>query len=431
MRLALLLPHILLAAAAVELLAAAAVPAEPAAVPDPVIGHAVFNDPAGSTTAQNAIQIQLAGLIDRVPAGEEIQGSFFGFDPPDTADTATDPDIVDRLVAAHARGVKVRLVVDQKSAATPATNRLRAAIGSAENQPSYVVHCADKSPAGTIRGCIATRVKQWSDGPVTPYNHNKFFTFSKIRHSGGAEVGSVVYQASANLGIWDQNEAYNNALTYSDPKTYGAYRTYFSDLLAYRSVPGGNNNYYKDSGSGTDYRVFFFPRQERAGQPFDDPATDTVYNSLGSVHCSYTEPDGSRHQTDVRVAMWDFNRPAIAQRLAQLRKDGCWVDVVLTNANDAVMSALKSAPVQITRCNYNVAPGIDIRVHSKYLIIDGGYDDDIVPRVFTGSHNFSYSALRQADESLVRVMGRTIHTEYLQNFWQIRDTCRAKGGIIT
>jgi hypothetical protein len=430
MRLTILVPLVLLTASAVQPSAPAhAVPA--AAVSDPVIGHAVFNDPAGTVPAQNAIQIQLAGLIDRVPAGAEIQGSFFGFDPPDTADTATDPDIVDRLIAAYDRGVKVRLIVDQKSAATAATNRLRAVIGSAEDQPSYVVHCADKSPAGTIRGCIATRVKQWSDGPVTPYNHNKFFTFSTIRQSTGAEVGAVVYQASANLGIWDQNEAYNNALTYSDPKTYGAYRTYFSDLRSYRSVAGGNNNYYRDSGTGTNYRVFFFPRQERAGQPFDDPATDTVYNSLGSVHCSYTEADGSRHQTDVRVAMWDFNRPAIAQRLAQLRRDGCWVDVVLTNANDAVMTALRSAPVQITRCNYNVAPGIDIRVHSKYLLIDGGYDDDIVPRVFTGSHNFSYSALRQADESLIRVMGRTVHDEYLRNFWHIRDTCRAEGGAVT
>ncbi|MET9316805.1 phospholipase D-like domain-containing protein [Kribbella sp. NPDC003505] len=70
-------------------------------------------------------------------------------------------------------------------------------------------------------------------------------------------------------------------------------------------------------------------------------------------------------------------------------------------------------------------------MHSKYLLIDGGYDDDIVPRVYTGSHNFSYSTLRQADESMVRVMGRTVHDEYLRNFWHVRDTGWAKGGVVT
>jgi len=414
-------------------IAAALLPGSPAAAapgPDPLLGRGVFNDPAGTKAQQNAIVVQLAGLIDRVPAGAEIEGSFFGFDPPDTADTAEAPDLVDRLIAAYQRGVRVKLIVDQKSAATAATNRLRAVVGSADDQPSYVVHCADKSPAGTIRGCIATRVKQWSDGPVTPYNHNKFLLFSKLRLNSGAEVGSVVYQASANLGIWDQNEAYNNALTYSDSRTYAAYRTYFEDLRAYRYQAAGNNNYYRDSGTGTDYRVYFFPRQERSGQPFDDPATDTIYNSLLSVACSYTE-NGQKHQTDVRVAMWDFNRPAIARKLADLKRAGCWVDVVLTNANAEVLSALKSASVQTTRCNYNAGPGIDIRVHSKYMLVDGAYDDDIVPRVFTGSHNYSYSALRQADEALVRVMGRTVHDDYLRNFWHLRDTCRAKGGVIT
>ena len=400
-----------------------------AAVPDPLIGHGVFNDPAGSTLQQNAIVIQLAGLIDRVPAGEEIEGSFFGFDPPDTADTADAPDLVDRLIAAHRRGVRVKLIVDQKSASTAATNRLRAEVGAADNQPSYVVQCADKSPAGTIRGCIATRVKQWSDGPVTPYNHNKFLVFSKIKQTSGAEVSSVVYQASANLGIWDQNEAYNNALTYSDSRTYAAYRSYFEDLRAFATRRPGTTTI-----QGFRHRHglpgIFLPRQERSGQPFDDPATDTVYNSLQSVACSYTE-NGQKHQTDVRVAMWDFNRPAIARKLADLKRAGCWIDVVLTNANAEVLSALKAASVQTTRCNYNVAPGIDIRVHSKYMLIDGAYDDDIVPRVFTGSHNYSYSALRQADESMVRVMSRGIHDEYLQNFWHLRDTCRAKGGVIT
>src|SRR5690606_5599838 len=223
----------------------------------------------------------------------------------------------------------------------------------------------------------------------------------------------------------------NNAITYSDARTYDAYRTYFEDLRRYRYDADGDNDYYRDSGTGTDYRVFFFPRRERSGQPFDDPATDTVYNILDTVaSCTYDD-DGVRRQTDIRIAMWSFNRPAVARKLAELREEGCWVDVVFTEANDSVLAALDfPGGPQLTRCNFNTTPEIDIRVHSKYMLIDGAYDDDITPRTFTGSHNYAYSSLRQADETLLRVMGRDYHDEYLNNFYQVRDTCRANGGII-
>ncbi|MFC0064346.1 phosphatidylserine/phosphatidylglycerophosphate/cardiolipin synthase family protein [Umezawaea endophytica] len=406
-----------------------ALPAMAAVEPDPLVGHGVFNDPAGAVAAQNAIYAQLGRLIDRVPAGGEVLGSVMDFDPPNTADTADAPDIVDRLIAASQRGVKVKFITVAHSANTQATTRLRAALGSNDAAGSYVVHCKDQFPNGPDRGCIATRAKEWSTGTVSAYNHSKFFTFSSVVLNNGTSIPNVVYQSSSNLTQWDENEAYNNAFTWTDARTYAAYRTYFEDLRRYRYTAAGNNNYYQDTGSGTDYRAFFFPRQEPSGRPFDDPQTDTIHNTLQSVACSYTE-NGTKRQTDIRIAMLDFNRPAIAQKLAELKGKGCWVDVVLTNANDAVISALTNARIQTTRCDWNNGPGLDIRVHSKYMLLDGAYDDDIIPRVYTGSHNYSYSALRQADEQVVRIMGRTVHDEYLRNFWSVRDTCRSHDGII-
>jgi phosphatidylserine/phosphatidylglycerophosphate/cardiolipin synthase-like enzyme len=65
-------------------------------------------------------------------------------------------------------------------------------------------------------------------------------------------------------------------------------------------------------------------------------------------------------------------------------------------------------------------------VHSKYMLIDGAYDDDQVPRVFTGSHNYSLTALRNADESMVRVRSASVHYAYQHdNFYKVRDFCRA------
>ncbi|MGH8792139.1 MAG: phospholipase D-like domain-containing protein, partial [Stackebrandtia sp.] len=155
-----------------------------------------------------------------------------------------------------------------------------------------------------------------------------------------------------------------------------------------------------------------------------------VYNTLQSVDpsCKYQEPDGSWHQTDVRVAMLAFTRPAVAEKLAELSRNGCWVDIVHSGASQAVLDELEvSGGPQVTYCNFNNGPGIDVRVHSKYMLVDGAFDDDIVPRTYTGSHNYAYSALRQADESLTRIMGREIHDEYLRDFWNVRDTCIAGG----
>lgn len=181
--------------------------------------------------------------------------------------------------------------------------------------------------------------------------------------------------------------------------------------------------------SRTRCKAHFFPRRERSGQPVADPATDTVVSILNAVAaCSYDD-GGTRRQTDIRVNMYSFTRPEVAKRLTALRNAGCWVDVVFTEANDAVLAALGNN-IQLTKCNFNIGPGLDVRTHNKYMLIDGAYDDDIVPRVYTGSHNFAISALRQADETLLRVMGRDLHDEYLRDFWHVRDTCRARGGAI-
>lgn len=404
-----------------------ATPAAAAAEPDPVMNKAVFNNPIGTVAEQNAIFAQLARVIDRVPAGEEIQMSFFDFSVYDVPDSLDTPDLVDRLVNAYTRGVRVKIIVDQETIADAPYGRLRPILGSNDAAGSYIVHCADKFPSQR-RGCIGTRAITYSTGTVYAYNHNKFLTATKIVLNNGTAVSNVVYQASANLTWWDANEAYNNGVTFSDSATFQAYRKYFADLRAYRYDSDGNNNYYWVMPTGTTYKGHFFPRQERSGQPVSDPATDTVISILNSVtSCSYY--DAGWHQTDVRVAMWSFTRTEVAKKLTALRNAGCWVDVVYSDASSSVLSALGSS-VQVTKCNFNVGPGRDIRLHSKYILIDGAYDDDIIPRVFTGSHNLAISALRQADETLLRIMGRGMHDDYLRNFWKARDTCRANGGII-
>lgn len=424
-------PLVPLAAAALVALALPAVgpgPASAATTPEPVVGHAVFNDPTGTAAQQNAVFTQLAGLIERVPAGQDIELSTYGFD---VVGTSGAPDLAADLVAAHDRGVNVRIIVDHASAGNAPVGTLRTALGNDDTKPSYVVDCKDQFPTGPDRGCIGTRQYTWS-GTTTPtyaYNHNKFALFSQVALAAGT-VSDVVYQASANIGTWDAANSYNNAFTYTDARTYGAYHQYFDDLRSYRHSSAGDNDYYTDSGTGTEYRVFFFPRHEAAGTSFTDSSTDTVYNILKSVACTHTNPDGTSHQTLVRVANWALDRTDVAQQLNALANAGCWVDVVYSNVSSGAAAALNATKnLQVTKCDYTVN-GQRERVHSKYMLINGGITGDPGAHLWTGSPNLAWGELRQADEALLRVLDQGAHDEYLNNFWSVRDTCRANGGIV-
>jgi len=192
-----------------------------AAEPDPTMNDAVFNRPTGAAAEQNTIFIQLARIIDRVPAGGEIQMSWFGFGVTDVTDSATTPDLPGRLINAHQRGVRVKIILDHAQVSERPYQRLLPVLGGTDSAGSYIVHCSDRFPSQD-RGCIGTRTINYTDSSVTAYNHNKFLTASSIVLSNGSTVSNVVFQGSANLGWWDANEAYNNAVTFSDATTYQA-----------------------------------------------------------------------------------------------------------------------------------------------------------------------------------------------------------------
>jgi phosphatidylserine/phosphatidylglycerophosphate/cardiolipin synthase-like enzyme len=393
----------------------AATPAAAAGV-DPVIGP-VFNNPIGSATQQNAIMTQIERLIDATPAGEEIDMSMFEFNL---------QEVADHLNAAFDRGVRVRVIVDSTSATV---STLAARLGTNDKAASWVVVCNDKFPTAN-RGCAATRSYTYSTGNTAyAYNHNKFLIFSKIVKTDGTSVSNVVLQTSSNLSTWYENITWNDSITFSDPITFGGYKSYFVDLTNYRYSATGNNDYYTSTPTGSTYRAFFFPRHEAAGESFSTGnVTDSVANVLKDMSCTYTDAAGAKHQSDIRIVMWSFNRVAVANELARLRRAGCWVDIVYNpdQMNSAVKAALTfSGGPQLTPCSFTYAPGRVIRSHTKTMLISGGYLGGNIGRVYTGSHNYAISSLRQADETLLRVEDEAVHSAYLHNFYVIRDTCAA------
>jgi len=420
--------------AAVLLAAAGTVVTAPAALAaggaDLVFDHPVFNDPT-TDTAQYAIFRQLAAVIDHVPAGETIQMSWFEFKTPDYADTASKPNITTHLISAHQRGVNVRIILDNtttnddgtaktdRNAIMPPYLKLSAELGTNTSASSYIMLCKADT------GCIG-KAKL---GTANAYNHNKFLTASKVQLNDGTPKQYVVFQSSGNIGTWDADTAFNNAITWSEQSSYNNYLTYFADLKRYGPLATGDNNYYRVGNTNDKYKTHYFPRQPTNGDN-NQASTDTIVNVLDSVKCSYVGvDDGKTHQTDIRIAMWALTRVAVATKLADLVKAGCWVDVVYSTTSDSALAALKNVggkPIGITACAVPLGnPNRTVKVHSKYMLIDGAYDDDQVPRVFTGSHNYALTSLRTADETMVRVRDLQTHSDYLHNnFYKVRDFCR-------
>ncbi|MFD5713998.1 phosphatidylserine/phosphatidylglycerophosphate/cardiolipin synthase family protein [Streptomyces pharetrae] len=392
-----------------------------AALSKPVINGPVFNDPLGTAEQQKAVFTQLVALIDATPTGQTIRGSMFEFG---------DQEVADALLAAHRRGVDVKLVVDDstyvdgegRQYANPAYESLKSGLGTNDTARSWVVVCDDRFEDNdgvddVQRGCLAVA----PPGPA--YNHNKFFVFSRIGpFDDGTSYSKVVFQTSSNLSNWYKVESFNDAVTFSDSAVYDGYASYHEKLRAGRYLAGGNNTVYFSTPTGSTYRGYFFPRGDSS---YNNPATDTIVNALDEVSCAYTGTDGKRHQTDIRIVMLYFNdsRIQVADKLAQLRSQGCWIDIVYASAESRVKSTLTGANIQHRACMIPNGPGIDVRPHNKQILIDGDYNGDITPRVYTGSANLIGSSLRSADESFVRITGADYHAKYLSTFYRIRSAC--------
>lgn len=385
----------------------------------PTQAKTVFNDPMSTEAPRrDAIRNELIDLIQRADVGSEISGAVYLF---------TDVAAADALIAAHARGVKVRLVVDHKTTLpirekpNEAHARLTRALGTTPSATgSYVYAC----PVG--RGCIGTRTGLNS----TPINHNKFFLFSKV---GG--VQGLVFQTSSNLTTSQRENFYNNAVVIPHTGLHKTYRDYHADLVAYGQQTG--LTHYNKTRQDGPYETFFFPRQETQGAALTEPATDTVVSVLNNVRCL---PGGG---TKVRIGMFAFTRVEVAKKLASLGAQGCQVYVfyneyIAPDSGDSVSDDVRKALSDGNKlkgqaaCNAVATWGAQegVGLHSKYLLVEGAYGDvDDTALVFTGSANYTVPTLRGHDETMLKISDRSVYQQFENNFDDVLSGLGTKQGI--
>ncbi len=325
----------------------------------PVWAH--FTDPLAHGN-DPTILTEFQRLVDAAPAGAAIRCAVH---------SVTLPGPADALVRARERGVDVRVVVDGNVAASTRAGAVRLkALGP------DVRFCTANSGGG----CVTTN----------PGNmHAKLLTLSATTDPDGLPRRRVSWFGSPNLTATTGTARFNDTLTvYEDAGLHTGLRRYFDELWNANHYPG--NGFYRAAARRGYYRgatatVFASPSNE----------LDLVYGRLNDL-----TPGAS---CEIRVAQAQFTdgRRPLAELLAAHKRRGCrvWVTVGLDanggpNLGPSVRRMLEGA-------------GIPIRkqaIHGKFVLVAGSFAGGYRRQIYTGSHNWTYSANYDNDEIFVRML---------------------------
>ncbi len=346
--------------------------APPAPRPDKTV---VFTVPNAQGTPDLTIERALLTLIAHAAPGSTIRIAMYTF---------TRTSISNALLAAHRRGVDVRLVLDRVAVGEDPHRDLAAALPA-----GAVTVCHPDDAEGS---CIGTNI-----------NHNKLALFSALQDG----TRDIVAQSSANFTT-AQTKMHNNLVVIrGDHALFTAYSDYWNDLQRQMRDP----DYYHSEAGSTGARAYFFPRSDG----------DTILGVLTSTDCT------AGAHLRLAIPYWTSARLEIATRLGEMFRAGCEVEVVAGNddGNPApeVAAAFSAAGVPVTL--YAVGPAGQ-GVHSKYLLIEGRYfERDDQHLVWTGSHNFSGPSLTSNDEVLLKVDDRALYDAFVADWTRIREMAAA------
>lgn len=383
--------------------ASAATPAVRATIAGrPVWAH--FANPQSHDGRDETILDEVVRLIDNAPAGSTIRGTIYSL--------SVQP-VAKALVAAERRGVTVLVLSDGKNQALTGKALSIAAQLSNHRFCGYLP-AEYESPTKAGGGCISTS----DSGDL----HVKMFTFSSTADPNGVRRSDVAWFGSANMTYASGSDQSNNAITvYGDAALVTGLNKYFTDLWNRRHYTG--NDYY-NAKSGRGYyqasTATVYASPEGRGQ------TDTVVARLNDV-----KPNAN---CQVRIGM-NFvtsGRPAMLKLIKKLRAKKCQVWMVIGSSGGkiemdrGVYDALMKAGVNIRR-----TPA----VHDKYFLVYGKFGKRYEYRVYTGSQNWSASALNTNDEIFVKMApelaaGHPLYDGFRAHFdntWRFGRTC-VKGG---
>lgn len=337
----------------------------------PIWAH--FTNPPAFAGDDPTILNETVRLINDTPAGAKIRAAIHSL----TANA-----IYTALINAKNRGVILQVVEDgsDEFEEDSSPRDLHAALGANH------VFCGNRVLGGNY-GCITT--------DPSGIMHTKLYTFSQTKDPNGVLRNNVVWFGSANMTYATGSKTFNNTITiYGDLDQFNNFNAYFSQLFTQKHYT--SNNFYDASvprgyWTGTA-RVYASPEQDG----------DLVYNRLNDIvadaDCRIRVAQASIHDS----------RSELVDLLVKRKQAGCSVWVVASHVDATSLGKLKSAGISVR----------DHAVHDKFIAVNARFagSADLRHLVFTGSHNWTYSANYRNDEIFVRLESQDIYTAFYNHF---------------
>ncbi|MBL8772954.1 MAG: phospholipase D family protein [Phenylobacterium sp.] len=326
-------------------------------------------------------------LLERVraaPAGSEITWATYYF---------RDPELADALIAAKARGVRVRLVLEgnprRASVNRPAIEHLKAGLGD-----GLRLH------------------RSWLPGQ---HLHAKIYTFS-----GGPEPAAFIgsYNPSGGLDdpkllkdIGDQDRGENLLVDFRDPEAVDALRAQARRIWEGRAFFRFGKRANKAKRIGDDIAFYFYPRLR----------PDVVERRIARLGPG----------DEVRAAVSHMDKGPVAARLMAAAQRGARVELVVHDTRRRVprdvVAELRRSGVEVMRfCDPEGLP-----MHAKFVIVD--HEDRRT--AWFGSLNYNFGSRMMNQEILARSAEPQLVSAFDARFQRLADeaagrTCAADPGRV-
>ncbi len=281
---------------------------------------------------------------------------------------------VDKLIAAHKRGVSVRLLMSaNKAKGNRSFSQLRRALR--KPRPNITLPKRFRSWArGCDRSCRGRR----------GIAHSKLFIFSRV-----GKAQRVVMSTSANATEVAVRYQWNDLFTTTGSKViYRGFMHAFQQAARDRRVRAG----YRAFGGG-DVSGYVYPWTGKQARG------DRVIKVLKRVTCRGARGEtGINGRTRIRIAQDAIlgNRGiAIAKKLRTKWENGCNIRIVYALMGNRVLKILRHTsrgpvPIQQIVNDWNQDGVYDRYLHSKAMAVSGWYGRDRSSRVaWQGSENWS------------------------------------------
>lgn len=344
----------------------------------------VFTDMAtvakgnSSTTIMN----RLITLIDNTPTGQSIHISIYmiNYQP-----------LMDALKNAETRGVDLHLIVDMSRPDPQNAN--------ATSLPWLQSNLAGSEVIVTTNDVSANAI-----------NHHKHALFSGVSTTAGLAT-NVTFQTSHNFTTSDMGKI-QDALIFNETDIYNAFLDNWQ-VMKQNAASGmkQNFNYHTYNLNAINAKLTFFPRITNG---VHDGGDDIVENLTAIT-------DVANAKIKIAMSDWSDSRPAIADKLIQLRNQGATIEVY---AKDAAGVQTKAKLRQLANLGatvriFNLEEGSDAKfnIHAKMMLIEGTWNGVANAKVIlTGSHNYTDGALKTNNEVLVTLLNANLFTQYAAYF---------------